>query len=164
MLVLKEEIIEKTSQTAMFQSIINLPYNNRDQLKKYVKTEEDFEESFLSKYTEFKLSLLLKFNEYKVKFLGAARNFLLESFIQMYMIPFNNDLLLNCEVFQLFTFEKEKWIDLFKHFRQFSHINNSDLEHELDLLFIRFESLKSEKAMTNDLLNFGITKEGFPIN
>jgi len=147
MLVLKEEIIEKTSQTAMFQSIINLPYNNRDQLKKYVKTEEDFEESFLSKYTEFKLSLLLKSNEYKVKFLGVARNFLLESLIQMYnKIPFNNDLLLNCEVLQLFTFEKEKWIGLFKHFRQFSHINNSDLEHELDLLLIRFESLKSEKS------------------
>ena len=165
LLVVKEKFIERTSQITMFKSTLCLPFDNKDKIKTYLKSDEEFENSFLNKYSEFKLSLLLKSAHFKKKFLSVAKSFILESLVQMYKrLPFSNDLLNNCEVLQLVSFEKEKWIGLFKHFKIFSQISGSDLEHELDLLYIRFEGLRIQKDNMNDLISFWFgKKKDFPL-
>ena len=149
----------------MFKSTLCLPFDNKDKIKTYLKSDEEFENSFLNKYSEFKLSLLFKNAHFKKKFLSVAKSFILESLVQMYKrLPFSNDLLNNCEVLQLVSFEKEKWIGLFKHFKIFSQISGSDLEHELDLLYIRFEGLRIQKDNMNDLISFWFgKKKDFPL-
>lgn len=165
LLVIKEEFIERTSPKTLFESMITLPFENKDKIKTYLQSDDEFENNFLNKYSEFKLSLLLKNQNFKKKFFLIAQNFILESLIEMYKrIPFKNELLNNCEALQLISFDREKWMSLFKHFKEFAKINASDLEHELDLLYIRFETLKSQKDNMNNLVSFWFSKnKEFPL-
>ena len=74
-------------------------------------------------------------------------------------VPFDNQLLINCEALDLSSHEEQKRRDLSKQFQDYLRIDSSILEHELDLLKYRLQDLKTEKDLGNDILNFGSTRK-----
>ena len=147
LLVIDESHIDNSSNLSKFNSLLKLPFSNQKKLDEHLKDEEKFETDFLLRYPEIEVYFKKDSDTLKKQILRVAKTFILEGLIQMYKrIPFNNNILNDCQVFQLTEFDKEKFVSLAKHFKNIipSH-SLSKLQNELDILEYNFSDMKKQK-------------------
>jgi len=147
--ILKEEFLE-------LESLFSVPTKDMQKFQTYLKSDEEFIETFNEKYDSFQVYEQRLGKEFLSKLYQVAKDFIVEAFIKMKeYLPLQDEMLLNCEVLSMTKMDKQKWFGLAKFFSNI--VKSSEFisfQHQMELFEEEYGALKEEFSKTSNKLTF----------
>ena len=158
-MVIKPELFETiTQESIQFSKLFELKFDNKNELKKFLITDKEFEDLVVNKYTGFD-SLEIRFSsDFINKLFQSAKEFVIEVLVQMKnRFPFNNKVIMASQVLHFETnhCEHDKWILLSQSFPNIvSPHNYNSFINQLDLFESNFTKMKQSFGDGRNFLSF----------
>ena len=164
--VLKEENCSSDDNLTLCETILGLPWGNREKLQNELKDSQTFKEYFLKKYSDFRHYSVTQKEDFEGLF-PIAQEFFIEVLVQLKdRIPYTNKILNSCSAIRLQDFKAEKWKILANQFSNIVLKNNmNSVQNELDILEFNFKDLglKLASLSQNLIVFWSSQKSDYPL-